>query len=82
MDDCKIGSKVYIDNIIDIEARVVDKDYSNNMVKVQLDSGKTKWVKISNLMSPLGKKVEDKIEEKVRDVIFDWIFSDKKEKKE
>ncbi|MCK5855412.1 MAG: hypothetical protein KAG56_09330 [Sulfurovaceae bacterium] len=76
MSDCDIGRTVYIDELIDIEAKVIKKDYSDNTVKVKLNSGETRWVKPSDLMGRFGKEVEDYAEEKIVDFVFGCLFGD------
>ncbi len=76
MDDCYEGRTVYIDEVFDIEVTVVTRDYSDNTVKVRLNNGDTRWVKISGLMGRFGKEVEDYVEEKARDFIMDCFFGD------
>lgn len=76
MSDCNIGRTVYIDKLIDIEAEVVERDYSDNTVKVKTNNGETRWVKPSDLMGTFGKKVEDYAEEKAIDFIFGCLFGD------
>lgn len=76
MDDCNIGRTVYVDEFFDKEATVLERDYSDNTVKIQLSDGTTQWIKPSKLMGEFGKQFEDFVEEKAADFILDCIFGD------
>lgn len=82
MDDCYKGRTVYIDEVFDIEATVVKRDYSDDTVKVRLNSGETRWVKPSDLMGSFGKEVEDELEDIAIDFFMDCFFGDGCQKKQ
>jgi len=68
MDDCKIGDTVYIDDWIDKEVKVIDKDYNDKTIKVKTSNGDKKWVKVSELMTKTGKAWEDAGEDILQEI--------------
>ncbi len=63
MKDCYIGRKVYVNEFIDKEAKIIDRDTYYNKVKVKLDDGTIRWVKPSLLMSEFHNAVDDYVKD-------------------
>jgi len=84
MDECRPGKTVYIDRFVNIEAKIIKRDYSDYTVKVRkIDSGKREWVKPSELMGYISGAIGNKVQEQAVDFMPNCFFGDTcKEKKE
>lgn len=69
-DEADVGDTVYIDTFFnDEQVTVVEKDSSDNTIKIKRSSGETLWKKPDKLMTSWGKDFEDAVE----DEVIDWL---------
>jgi uncharacterized membrane protein len=70
MSEINIGDRLYFDGFMDNpKVTVLDKDYSDNTVRIKKSNGSTEWVNSSQLMGSTGKVFDDMLQDIGKEII-------------